>query len=114
VLEIDLSKFDRQITTDDLLTEIYEDTNNKKWIYNSEREVILREFRNLHHKLKILHKNTDIVVCPLKTQENSKGKFVTIDKCNQCKYCCGSDDSSGDLEFIICTGHARYQYDSIF
>ncbi|MGD9706666.1 MAG: competence protein CoiA family protein [Candidatus Delongbacteria bacterium] len=115
VLEIDLSKFDRQVTTDDLLTEIYEDTNNKKWIYNSKREAVVRKFRKLHRKLQIFHKNTDSVLCPLKAQENSKGKFVTIDKCNQCKYCCGLEDNlEPDREHIICVGHDKRQYEEIF
>jgi hypothetical protein len=112
-LEIDLSKFDRQITLNELEEILIEGIEIKKWIYNTKQIAFRDEIQKLGKEFKVVHRGmaSHIDNCPLQERE-WKGKYYAnlIDDCFECSYYFNRYISEIDSkEYITCLGHANIQ-----
>jgi hypothetical protein len=115
-IEIDLSKYDRQITFDELETILLENVEKKKWIYNQKREKINNIFKDINSKgikRPIIERGFAIHIdhCPLESRI-WKGKYYAnlIDDCSGCGYLLDKKEDSDEKEYIICAGHLKKEY----
>ncbi|HQO10635.1 MAG TPA: competence protein CoiA family protein [Clostridiales bacterium] len=120
-IEIDLSRYDRQITFDELETILFVNIENKKWIYNPKRERINNIFKDINSKgikRPIIQRGfaSHIDNCP-EQYRVWKGKFYAnfIDDCTGCDYFVDRNkDTDGSTEHIICAGHLKKLYTQAF
>ena len=83
-IEIDLSSFDRDITEQDLIEAICNETPCKYWIYNKKAKEINQSILD---KIKLKHPfSSDAVECPLSKCLSKRGNYFASIQ-NDCKYC---------------------------
>lgn len=83
--EIDLSDYKRSITKEELEKVIFEDTEKKKWIYNSFENGLLKKFMSVSKPTPI--NSEGFVYDCLVNQRTPKGKYDVIYGCYCCNYC---------------------------
>jgi len=111
-LEIDLSTIDRQVTEEDLRLNLFQNSKNKKWIFNPKDDELIEEIKIHKHDLeeKIIpflesyqirgtKSNPAILNCP---NPFIKKKKIGIDYCRNCQFLCC------EYEFNILCGAKNY------
>lgn len=104
-IEIDLSKFNKAITTEELRDILLSDNANKKWIYNSISNKWYNKFFEVSETLQPIKRGlaSHVDYCPLKMRV-WKGKPYAnlVDDCFYCDYCIHVTEDE-----IICSGKSR-------
>ena len=110
-IEIDLSKFDREISPSDLEDTLVNGLDFKNWIYNGKREESYKRFLEVTEKKIAICKNHfwNVYNCPL--QKRSWKDFIYADfyrDCLECEFMFGyinHSKTNGEMENIVwCTG----------
>lgn len=105
-IEIDLSKKNETITTEELTELLLSNSNEKKWKYNVIAQSYLQKFYKVSDKRKLVSRGFAVHVdnCPIKSRV-WKGKPYAnfMDDCLYCEYCILSkkDDE------MLCSGRLR-------
>lgn len=110
-IEINLSKFDRNITKEVLCKELLFDNSNKDWIYNGKREITYKKFLDSAEWKLIIVRNyaSHVDYCPIK-KRMWKGKPYAnfLDDCYECDFFVGyKRNEDRELDKILCSGKAR-------
>lgn len=112
-IEIDLSKFDRNITKEALCKELLFQNDNKSWIYNGKREITYKKFLEVSDWKPIVVRGYASYVdyCPIKRRV-WKGKPYAnfLDDCYGCDYFVGykrARDKEGEKDSVLCSGKMR-------
>lgn len=112
-IEIDLSKFDRNITKEDLYQVLSIQNENKKWIYNGKRKQIYKRFVDISECKDIIVRNYAFHVdnCPIKRRIWKGKPYANFSyDCNECDYLIDYKDAMDDevaQEKILCSGKMR-------
>ena len=103
-IEIDLSKKSSTISIEELTSILLNDSDEKKWKYNSLSEQYYQQFIEVSDEKEVVHRGYALHVddCPI-GKRIWKGKPYAnfIDDCLHCQYCI----SNGDI--ILCSGRSR-------
>ena len=84
-IEIDLSEYKRSITKEELEKVIFEDTEKKKWIYNSYENSLLKKFMDVSIPIPINNQGF-VDYCPM-NKRTRKGKYDVLHGCYYCDFC---------------------------
>lgn len=113
-IEIDLSKFERDITKEDLENFLIGRSENKHWVYNKEIREVYKRFVAASEKKKLVTRNYAVQVddCPIKKRVwNGKPYANFLNDCEECDYFIDYDkvwNSKEDKEeTILCSGKSR-------
>lgn len=105
-IEIDLSKLENTITTEELSQILLNENEAKVWKYNALAQKLLNKFYDVSDKRKIISRGHALHIdnCPIKSRI-WKGKPYAnfIDDCLDCEYCISVDEE----ESILCSGRRR-------
>lgn len=108
-LEVDLSKFERDITKETLREVLITQSEKKRWIYNGKREETYKRFISVSEIKDIVARGYALHVddCPLK-QRIWKGKAYAnfIDDCYECDYLIDYRKLQ-EGEKVFCSGKMR-------
>lgn len=110
-IEIDLSKFDRQITREDLQRVLLQNVPEKQWKYNAVEEQWKKEFMNITDKRKIISRDFDLHVeeCPIAVRLwGGKPCASYTEDCIGCQFFIShlAEQTKGE-GYILCTGKSR-------
>lgn len=105
-IEIDLSKQEASLTSEELSKILLERNETKSWKYNATAKKYLEKFHGAADKRKIISRGMTLHVdyCPLGLREWKGKPFARVfDDCLDCEYCLliNGDDS------ILCSGRLR-------
>ena len=104
-IEIDLSRRDRNLEKDDLEKLLFEDLEEKKWIYNSREKEYLKKFLKEAKPMSIISGGFAPYVdnCPMNKQTRRGKRFADLLKeCKGCRFCIAKGKSK-----IFCSGEQR-------
>lgn len=105
-IEIDLSKIDHSITTEELTELLIDDSEEKYWKYNSLANKYLRNFYHVADKRSIISRGFALQVdgCPIATRSwHGKPYANFTDDCLSCEYCISHSFEGG----MLCSGRQR-------
>jgi len=104
-IEIDLSKLDHSITTEELTALLTENNNSKNWLYNAFAHENLRKFYYVADWRKIISKEfyTRVDGCPIAVRSWHGKAYANLDDCLGCEYCISHTYKGG----ILCSGRQR-------
>lgn len=108
-IEVDLSKIDRTISKEELMTILVNDCSEKKWIYNCIENKWFNLFIDHSEKKKIIKRHR-VNNCPISSRINRGKSFaLVLDDCLYCEYCLEvfNDYENEENEYIRCTGDQR-------
>lgn len=103
-IEIDLSKRDGTVSTNELENLLLTDSPEKQWKYNTLSEKYLKRFIQVSDELMITSRGFAMHVdnCPIRTREwRGKAYANYIDDCLYCKYCIANGEK------LLCSGRTR-------
>lgn len=112
-IEIDLSKFDRNITKGDLYQVLSVQNENKKWIYNGKREQTYKRFVNVSECKDIIVRNyaSHVDNCPIRMRMWKGKPYANFSyDCNECDFLIdykSSRDNEVERRRILCSGKMR-------
>ena len=116
-LEINLSNIDRQITLAFLEKILVEETENKKWIYNSKENNFKKKIHALGKELMVIDQGLHgrVKNCPLiKDSWRLKKAASLLDDCFDCDfYIDARGDEFRSHAFITCVGHEREKMEEL-
>lgn len=116
-IEINLSKYDRQLSMADLEIEVLYNIENKKWIYNSNIHSFQYKISKYNRRIKVieLEKKLWVTECPLPESKINCNSIAYIHtQCFECKYCKGlRRNTFTDILFLTCAGSAHNVLDEI-
>lgn len=104
-IEINLSKIERNISSDDLKEILLHSNDSKKWIYNAAEIKWLNRFNQFADKKEIMgHDFTQYISdCPIQKRTwRGRAYANALEDCPECTYCIFEDDS-----YILCTGRQQ-------
>ena len=104
-IEIDLSRRARSIEKEDLEKLLFEDLEEKKWIYNSREKESLKKFLQVAKPMPIISRGVASYVynCPMNKQIRQGKPFADLLKdCKGCRFCIAKGKSK-----IFCSGESR-------
>lgn len=104
-IEIDLSKIERTISSEELKEILLQHNDAKKWIYNVSAAKWLNRFHECAEKKEIAgHDFTQYVSdCPIQKRTwRGRAYASVLEDCPACTYCIFRDDS-----YILCTGRQQ-------
>jgi len=105
-VEIDLSKVDHSITTEELTTLLIENGESKYWIYNAYENKYLKKFYLAADKRSIIPRGYAELVdgCPKEVRSwHGKPYAYFFDDCLECQYCISHSYEDG----MLCSGRQR-------
>lgn len=105
-IEIDLSKRDKTITTEKLTELLLNDSEEKKWKYNSVAYKYLKRFYDVADKRKLVSRGFAVHVddCPIGSRMWKGKKYANfVDDCLYCEYCIASNHGTE----MLCSGRTR-------
>lgn len=105
-IEIDLSKIDHSITTEELTAILTEDSELKYWKYNSHENKYLRKFYCVADKRNIISRGyaQQVDGCPIAARSwHGKPYANFTDDCLYCQYCIAHSFEGG----MLCSGRLR-------
>jgi ssDNA-binding Zn-finger/Zn-ribbon topoisomerase 1 len=105
-IEINLSKIDHSITTEELVTILTEDSEVKYWKYNARENKYLRKFYRISEKRNIISRGyaQQVDGCPIAARSwHGKPYANFIDDCLYCQYCIAHSFEGG----MLCSGRQR-------
>lgn len=105
-IEIDLSKIDHTISTEELSNIILTDSSLKQWKYSVEEQEWLERFYNVSDSLDVVERAFTIHVdnCPIKSRVWNNKPYANFRyDCLSCEYCISVE---GDVGFL-CSGKQR-------
>lgn len=103
-IEIDLSKREGTISSDELENLLLNDSSEKQWKYNSLSEKYLTKFIQMADEREIISRGFAMHVdnCPIRIREwRGKAYANYIDDCLYCKYCIANGEK------MLCSGRTR-------
>lgn len=104
-IEIDLSKKKTTISTEELTKLLLQESDEKKWKYNTKADKYLNRFIKASDKYKIISRGYAFHIdnCPIKARVwRGKPYANFIDDCTNCKYYIYSTQ-----KYLFCTGRLR-------
>lgn len=109
-IEIDLSNIDESLSKEELTHILLQDSEEKKWKYNSISNKVLHQFYQASDLRHVIGRGFALHVdyCPIHSRE-WKGKSYAnfIDDCLYCKYCICHTYDNGYDDGILCSGRLR-------
>lgn len=105
-IEIDLSKTDHSITTEELTALLIENNEAKYWKYNSLESKYLRKFYHAADKRNVISRGyaQQVDGCPIAARSwHGKPYANFIDDCLYCQYCISHSFEGG----MLCSGRQR-------
>lgn len=105
-IEIDLSKKEHSISLEELQRILLDDSEEKKWVYNSVANKYLQFFYAAADQRDIIPRGFTLHVdnCPIKARSwRGKPYANFLDDCQGCKYCISYQFKGG----MLCTGRKR-------
>lgn len=113
-IEVDLSKFERDITEKDLKDFLIGKSENKHWIYNREIEEVYKRFIDISESKELVTRNyaTHVDDCPIKKRVwNEKPYANFLNDCLDCDYLIEDEvewkNKEEKKETILCSGKSR-------
>ncbi len=106
-IEIDLSKTDSTISTDELTSLLMENDKTKYWKYNSLANKCLNKFYSVADKRDVIARGFALHVdwCPIAVRIwRGKPYANFIDDCASCEFCIAHSFDEDENQFILCTG----------
>ncbi len=108
-IEIDLSKIERAITSEELTSLLLENNKLKYWKYNSFANKYRRKFYQAADKQRMISKNDDLYIdgCPIRVRTwygRPYADFMT--DCLNCQYCISHSFEDG----MLCSGRQRISF----
>lgn len=112
-IEVDLSKFEKNLTREELQEVLLTQTDKKRWIYNGKREHAYKQFIRVSEMKDIVVRGYAFHVdnCPLKRRIwRGKSYANFIDDCQVCDYLIDYRRlrrEEGEQEKVFCSGRMR-------
>ena len=106
-IEIDLSTLNRNIEKQELAAILTQDSNYKKWLFNSVSEKYLRHFIDFSDKKIVIERGYALHVdwCPIRARVwRGKPYANVLDDCSCCEYCV---TIIGNHRWVYCTGSKK-------
>jgi len=118
-IEIDLSKFDRSITLEELRDILINRVDNKSWIFNGVSEYYMRKWLALCEYKKTVYRGYALHVdmCPIRARIYKGKPYANVmDDCSSCEFCLGliQQNPDKDTKTLLCCGATKIKtYDDL-